>query len=360
MKPEYLMLAQTFKPGKFSMAGWFLSEKLDGIRAYWDGGLSRGVMASRVPYANTIKDYRLKQPVEATGLWSRTGKVIHAPDHWLDELPNMPLDGELWIDVHSFQELTSIVSTKDGSRDADWVKIKYMVFDSPPFMKMFADRTVKVRDYEFEIKDAMDFYRNLQEEYMIPTINSTLVKWNFEMVQDWLVRKLNSSVVKPLPQYRLPFNHHEAMKVIDNTLETFLGMGSEGVILRNPISKWIPERSHMILKHKPWSDAEATITGFTSGKETEKGSRLLGMIGALIVDYKGKRLELSGLTDEERRFSDDWSRNYAADNPGEDMPNAVHAAHFDIGQRITFKYRELSDDGVPLKASYYRKPGEEL
>ena len=44
------------------------------------------------------------------------------------------------------------------------------------------------------------------------------------------------------------------------------------------------------------------MVGFTSGRETTKGSRLLGKIGALIVDYQGKRLELSGLTDAEREF----------------------------------------------------------
>lgn len=353
MKPEYLMLAQTFKPNKFSMAGWFISEKLDGVRAYWDGGLSRGVQASKVPYANTVKDHRLKHEVMATGLWSRTGKVIYAPNHWLDELPNIPLDGELWLDVHRFQELTSIVSTKDGSKD--WCEVKYMVFDSPPFLKMFADRKVKVRDYEFEIRDAMHFYNNLQNDYMSPTIKSASIQWNFEMVQDWLDRKLNSNVAQLLPQLRLPFNHHEAIKQIDNILETFLEVGAEGVILRKAESFWKPERSHMLLKHKPWLDDEATITGFTSGKETEKGSRLLGMIGALIVDYKGKRLELSGLTDEERQFAYDKWMQWAKENPGKDMPKDTQAKHFNIFQRITFKYRELSDDGVPKEARYYRK-----
>lgn len=354
MKPEYLMLAQTFKPNKFSMAGWFLSEKLDGVRAYWDGGLSRGVQASRVPYANTVKDHRLKHEVMATGLWSRTGKVIYAPDYWLDELPNFPLDGELWLGVHRFQELTSVVSTKDGS--TDWSNVKYMVFDSPPFLKMFADRKVKVRDYEFEIKDAMYFYSNLQKnDYMIPIIKSASIDWNFEMVQDWLGRKLISSVAELLPQEKLPHNHQRAIWYINNRLEKFLEKGAEGVILRKAESFWKPERSHMLLKHKPWNDAEATITGFTSGKETEKGSRLLGMIGALIVDYKGKRLELSGLTDEERQFTQYAMIRWAEDNPGEDMPDWVVSAHFDIGQTITFKYRELSDDSIPKEARYYRK-----
>lgn len=350
MKPEYLMLAQTFKPNKFSMAGWFLSEKLDGIRAYWDGGLSRGVPASQVPYANTVKDHRLNHKVIATGLWSRTGKVIYAPDYWLDELPNFPLDGELWIAHNSFQQLTSIVSTKDGSKDPDWCHVKYMVFDSPPFLKIFADRKVKVRDYNFEIKAAMDWY------YQQPSLpRSTSLRWTFEMVQDWLERNLHHNFVTLLLQYRLSFSHHEAIAQINSYLEKFLEKGAEGIILRKAESFWKPERSHMLLKYKPWLDDEATITGFTSGRETDKGSRLLGMIGALIVDYKGKRLELSGLTDEERQFACWDVVKWAEENPGKDVPASFTALHFDIGQVITFKYRELSDDGVPKEARYYRK-----
>jgi len=120
MKQEYLMLSHIFKPMKQSVAGWFVSEKLDGIRAYWDGGLSRGLPASEVPYANTVKDFRLNHQVMATGLWTRTGKVIYAPDYWLNQLPSIPLDGELYIGPNSFQELTSIVSKKDGSSESEW------------------------------------------------------------------------------------------------------------------------------------------------------------------------------------------------------------------------------------------------
>lgn len=359
MKPEYLMLAQTFKPAKVSVAGWFASEKLDGVRAYWDGGLSRGLLASEVPYANTIKDHRLKHKVVATGLWSRTGKVIYAPAYWLDQLPPIPLDGELWLGPHSFQELTSIVSTKDGSKDKEWNRVKYMVFDSPSYLKMLKPRKIKIRDYEFEVKPSFDsnitgwyFDRRNQVDLDLSHIGATRT---FESIQNWLKPRLDGKRARHVPHCQLPLTHQAALDTLDELLIQLLAAGSEGVMLRKPSSQWLPERSHFLLKHKPWEDDEAVLTGFTSGRETTKGSKLLGMIGALIVEYKGKRLELSGLTDKERCFTYKESIDYAIDNPGKDMPPTTQGVHFTIGQTITFKYRELSDDGVPLKAGYFRK-----
>src|SRR5262245_42829230 len=60
--------------------GWWLSEKLDGVRAYWDG----------------------KQ------FFSRLGNLFHAPDWFVAGLPDVPLDGELWIGRKKFQRTVSI------------------------------------------------------------------------------------------------------------------------------------------------------------------------------------------------------------------------------------------------------------
>jgi len=134
-----------------------------------------------------------------------------------------------------------------------------------------------------------------------------------------------------------------------------LDQGGEGVVIRNPQGIWTPKRHRNILKYKPFSDAEARITGFTSGRETNKGSRLLGKIGALILDYQGKRLELSGLTDAEREFADRMACDWAASNPGIDAPYWIEGKQFKKGQTVTFKYRELSDDGIPKEARYWRR-----
>jgi ATP-dependent DNA ligase len=157
------------------------------------------------------------------------------------------------------------------------------------------------------------------------------------------------------PQTKLIDIPGEANDQVEAYLQRVLDQGGEGVVIRNPRSIWTPKRHRAILKYKPFQDAEARVVGFTSGRETSKGSRLLGKIGALIVDYQGKRLELAGLTDAEREFADQLARDWATSNPGADAPYWVESRQFKKGQTITFKYRELSDDGIPKEARYWRR-----
>ncbi len=69
-----LLLAERWDNAQ-DLTGWWLSEKLDGVRAYWDG----------------------------KSLISRLGNRFHAPDWFLEGLPDIPLDGELWIGRKAFQ-----------------------------------------------------------------------------------------------------------------------------------------------------------------------------------------------------------------------------------------------------------------
>ena len=83
------------------MTGWWISEKLDGVRAYWDG----------------------------KELLSRTGNTYPAPDWFIKDFPkDMHLDGELWCGRAKFQETVSIVRT-EGSEN--WKTVMYHVFDAP-------------------------------------------------------------------------------------------------------------------------------------------------------------------------------------------------------------------------------------
>jgi len=66
---EFLMLAQVYDPKKHAIGGWRVSEKKDGERCWWDGGITRGIPKSRVPWANTKKDARYRTAPIATGLW---------------------------------------------------------------------------------------------------------------------------------------------------------------------------------------------------------------------------------------------------------------------------------------------------
>jgi DNA ligase-1 len=93
------------------LKGWWMSEKLDGVRAYWDG----------------------------SKFISRQGNVYLAPDWFVADLPqDTHLDGELWLDRKAFQRAVSIVRRQDKSDD--WKQITFVVFDAPQHQGGFEDR----------------------------------------------------------------------------------------------------------------------------------------------------------------------------------------------------------------------------
>ncbi len=89
-KPD-LMLAETYQQG-INVSQYWISEKLDGVRARWDG----------------------------SQLVSRGGKVFAAPAWFTKGFPAVLLDGELWIGRGQYEEVSSIVRRKqphDGWRN---------------------------------------------------------------------------------------------------------------------------------------------------------------------------------------------------------------------------------------------------
>jgi DNA ligase-1 len=353
-KSEYLMLAHTFNPGKNNIGGWFLSEKLDGTRCFWDGGISRGVPAEQVPYANTYKDSRLVDEVIATGLWSRTGKVIHAPEWWLDNLPDITLDGELYGGIRGFQTLRKTIANFEPN-DADWQGVGYRVFDSPSPEIVFRSRDIKIRnDYSFRVVNALPWAKERG-------VKGSSVSWGFETTLQWLSKKsalFPGGVISLVPQMRLAVKHLQAVEEMENYLNGYLEAGGEGVMLRRPESQWLPERSHNLLKYKPWDTADGVVTGYTFGEEGKTG-QLLGLMGALIIDFNGKKLKLSGFTHQQRAFNNPDYTRLAVDFPGVVAPEYVTHPLYPRGTTIEFKYRELSDDGIPKEARFWRIRGEE-
>ena len=122
-----LMLAKTMPEG-FDPTGWWMSEKYDGIRAYWDG----------------------KQ------LWTRQQNPIAAPKPFTGQLPPIALDGELWLGRGRFEETASIVLS--FTPDDRWQKIKFRAFDAPlikgGFEKRLAAIPKPLRIEQIRCKDA--------------------------------------------------------------------------------------------------------------------------------------------------------------------------------------------------------------
>lgn len=356
---EFLQLAKTFRPTKDSIGGWWLSEKLDGTRCLWDGGISRGLATEQVPWAS-VTNPRTSEPKDkikpiATGLWSRYGNPIMAPAEFLDRLPPFPCDGELWAGRGNFQLCRSIVAGDEP--DPRFGQVHFAVFSSPPLEALFRTGLIKNTNMLVRIDwQSMTRWLKKHAPKMAACPKDSTLEHEMFALRGW---DGWSDSIYILKQSILPMDEEEAAMELGRQMDYFMDEGGEGVILRNPASQWTPKRVGDVLKFKPWEDDEGIVVGFTSGRLTDKGSKHLGKIGALILDYNGKRLELSGLTDAEREFSSGVQSDYAKTHPGEDMPDHFTGAHFKLGQKVTFKYRELSDDGIPKEARYWRVRGEE-
>ena len=230
-----------------------MSEKLDGVRAYWDG----------------------------KRFLSRLGNEFHAPDWFTAGLPKSPLDGELWIERKSFQQTVSIVRRQDKSDH--WQQIRYLVFDAPAQAEPFEER----------LKFIAELLKGAKLKYVRP-------------------------------------HEHQRCRNLDHLQEELArieAVGGEGLMLRQPGSKYEAGRSMTLLKVKTFHDAEAVVVDHVAGKGRHKGR-----LGALVVHLPdGTEFSVgTGFSDKQR----------------ESPPT--------IGSTITFRYQELSTGGVPRFPSFVR------
>ena len=113
--PPALLLAEVYRPG-MPLAGWWVSEKYDGMRARWDG----------------------------QALWSRGGERIAAPAWFTAGWPAQPLDGELWAGRGRFEFTVSTVRRQQPAGEG-WHEIRFMVFDLPAHAGTFDERLEAMR-----------------------------------------------------------------------------------------------------------------------------------------------------------------------------------------------------------------------
>jgi len=245
-----LLLAETWD-NALDPQGWWMSEKLDGVRAFWDG----------------------------RQFLSRQGNLYHAPDWFVDGLPAVPLDGELWLDRKAFQRTVGIVRRQD--KGEPWRTIRYLVFDAPAAGGSFEDRLKFLKD---EVGRWQNPFTGVHEH----------------------------SLCRDVEHLR------EELRRIES-------LGGEGIMLREPRSKYVAGRSTSLLKVKTFHDAEATVIRHEPGK-----GRHQGRLGAVSVRLpNGKEFSVgTGFSDRDR-----------------EQPPAV-------GSLITFRYQELSDAGIPRFPSY--------
>ncbi|MCO5103894.1 MAG: DNA ligase [Burkholderiaceae bacterium] len=109
-EPPALLLASIYHPG-LDLSDYWVSEKYDGVRGYWDG-------------------QRLR---------TRTGEAIAAPAWFTAGWPGTAMDGELWAGRGQFAQAQSTARSGDAG-DAAWRQMRYMVFDLPAHPGTFDER----------------------------------------------------------------------------------------------------------------------------------------------------------------------------------------------------------------------------
>jgi DNA ligase-1 len=103
--------------GQADVALYLVSEKLDGVRAFWDGQALR----------------------------TRKGHTIQVPSWFVAQFPAQPLDGELWIGRGEFERLSGIVRRQTPD-DSQWQQVRYLVFELPQSPGTFRQRALALRE----------------------------------------------------------------------------------------------------------------------------------------------------------------------------------------------------------------------
>jgi DNA ligase 1 len=123
---------------------YFVSEKLDGVRAYWNG----------------------------ENLISKQGNIIKAPECFTKDFPKQDLEGELWMSHNQF-EITSGIVRRETTNDEDWSNITLMLFDMPKHSGTFEERLEAMKQI---VTLSNSSHLKLIEQYKLPNHKSLMAK----------------------------------------------------------------------------------------------------------------------------------------------------------------------------------------
>ena len=287
-KKHPFMLADLFKFQNVNEWKW--AEKFDGYRAQW--------------VSNEEGEW---------GFISRASKPFHAPSWYKKLMPDVCLDGELWIGREEFQSMGRVRKVKPVPEE--WIPVKFMVYDLPEFDGVFSERIEELKKI---VKNGKNRWERARKKLDAPL--NTL---------EYPIVVAKQETIKSTDHLQKVYN-----EIIQN--------GGEGVIIKDPNSLYVDKRSPKMLKYKPQWDEECIIVDYKEGN-----NKYTGMLGGFICkpllnmdtyhtinNDDDQEFCLSGMDDKIRQ-------NYIDSHP--------------IGTVISYTHSGKTGKGKPRHGRYVRK-----
>ncbi len=266
--------------------GVYVQPKLDGVRA-----IARLSESEVDMYSRGNKN------------WNHLKSLTEELLPLLTEFPTLYLDGELYGDGLSLQQISSIRGETGQYNDL----VKFNIFDI-----FFSDEP------------------NMKWSERYQNIRNIFKEWKFKKITKVETKKIHSK------------------SDLDKYYKKKLAQGYEGVVLRHPdgvyeteLSSFKERRSYFTLKYKPRESDEFKIVGYSSG---EKGKEK----GAI-------KFDVEILMPKSKIMGDSKILTVTPNWPIEERYKAYKLAEnsFDKvfkGKYATIEYDKFSDDGIPLYA----------
>lgn len=238
---------------------------------------------------------------------TRSGRKICPPQFWLKEFENLneiKLDGELWIARGKFGEISSAVAKFSGDKCDNnnksdiWQEISYNIFDSDIC----------------ENKSIKNCEKILKEKFK------------------------NFKYIKIIEQKEAKNKEN-----IDKFFNEIIKKGGEGIILRENLPKDFNNR--IAYKYKPFYDAECIVKEHIKGKGKNSGK-----LGSILCEMNIKDLP---------QFRDSIESQIINFKIGTGFNETQRKNPPKIGEKIQFRYNELTKNNIPRFAVFIRIRNED-
>lgn len=328
-----------------SLQGYVVSEKLDGVRALWDGA----------------------------NLKSRSGKAFSPPKCWVENLPDFALDGELFIARGKFEEVLSVVSKGDSQCEEckceEWSKVGYFIFDVPQAnqksnAKFSADSSAESSEKSYTLLERLALLESWLENRANKSNKANQAKTTEGKNSADLDSKKDGKnpILHIIPQESVP-----SQEALQKKLKEVEKLGGEGLVIRKNSAPYERFRTTNAMKLKSYSDTECVVVAHNQGKG--KFSHALGSLTceSLPLDFATTKsakntkntdsTQPTPIDSTQPKNITDSTQSTLITFPthsrkirfkiGSGFSDKDRAAPPPIGTTITYKYYGLTKNGLP-------------